>query len=810
MNKKNKIVYIIFLCVTISVFTIGCKKSSDDGTKDTVDSSNDNGFQNEIDATVTLKPSGESDVSAPYMSREEFPIVDGSTANIPLGEAIYQYLTGASLEETQEDLKFYKTPDSYRRLISGEADILLVYEPSQIILDEIAASNVELLFKPLGRDALVFIANESNSVTSLTKEQIVDIYTGKTTNWSEVGGSDMEILPFQRPEESGSQTLMEKLAVRADIIMKGPRVSRPSDMGDLIDTLASYNNKNNALGYSVYFYAKNMYTKPGLKFLAIDDVMPNNETIQKGEYPYINDFYVVIRKDEPEDSNARRLYEWLTTKEAQEIVAATGYVPIIDIASSNENNNAIYKEAPINIKEEEYIILHDKNSLQISLGDSLLDKNLDVVKTFPGKYIVTNGNLVCKSDDIIVLRSIAEREYEGEDPVYGDEGYLYELYDLSKDTYLTEETFKFIYATDYGYYVCRDNDYDKNESTVYIYNNNGSVVFNTTYTLDGHTDVFPVKNNILYYHDQMITVLDKEGKEISQKEFKYEGYFNDLRNEENHIITEYAVFSSNKYIYLDENGELLDLNHYLVNLDYVPEVPKDWCNELIYCSDGKYYAEGYLYEHYVVLREDGKVIIDQIGYSDQYIVKVSSGFISVYDNYLNHQIYYDLNGNVIADREKNELVWINPGILVYDDKGFTVYTHSGEQYRVNSDRIDKSMYYAFEMDFINEVFVYWEFNENGESVPHTSFKGIVEFEDWGYPKSIENEYYVIWLNKQDYDVVLDKEGNILYTTNKGERINDLILGDELYLSVTHGNYTGIKDLEGNYVYRQYSTELSDD
>ena len=261
MNEKKNKVYIILLCLLFCFFIISCKKN----TKDSFDEQQTitptpttiiNPTKEPTNTTTPVNPNllsfeveeipTSSNVSTPYMSREEFPIMDGSTANIPLGEAVYQYLTGATLEQTQEYLKFYKTPDSYRRLINREADILLVYEPSQIILDEIKASNVELLFKPLGRDALVFIANENNPVNSLTKEQIIDIYTGKTTNWSEVGGDDMEILPFQRPAESGSQTLMEKLAVSADIIMNGPQVIRPSEMGELIDDLHHTVKKNAA------------------------------------------------------------------------------------------------------------------------------------------------------------------------------------------------------------------------------------------------------------------------------------------------------------------------------------------------------------------------------------------------------------------------------------------------------------------------------------------------------------------------------------------------------------------------------------
>ena len=98
------------------------------------------------------------------------------------------------------------------------------------------------------------------------------------------------------------------------------------DMGELIEQVASYNNEENALGYSVYFYARNMYQKPGLKFMAVDGVMPDNETIRKGIYPYVNEFYAAVRKDEPEDSPAYRLFRWLSGEDGQALIESLGYV----------------------------------------------------------------------------------------------------------------------------------------------------------------------------------------------------------------------------------------------------------------------------------------------------------------------------------------------------------------------------------------------------------------------------------------------------------------------------------------------------
>lgn len=259
---------------------------------------------------------------------EEYPRVDGSTATIPLSIATYMALTNASIEQAESTIVHTKTANSYQRLMYEEVDLLIVYAAPASIVEEMKTSGIKLNIKPIGKDALVFIANESNQVTNLTTEQIIDIYTGQITNWTDVGGKDLPIIAFQRPDDSGSQTLMKSLVMKNIDMIDAPSYQRPAEMGMLIDSIAQYNNEANAIGYSVYYYAKNMYVQPGLKFLEVDGVEPNTSTIQKGEYPYVKDFYAVIREDEDSDSSAYKVFEWLTSTEGQKLISDSGYVSI--------------------------------------------------------------------------------------------------------------------------------------------------------------------------------------------------------------------------------------------------------------------------------------------------------------------------------------------------------------------------------------------------------------------------------------------------------------------------------------------------
>jgi phosphate transport system substrate-binding protein len=260
---------------------------------------------------------------------ENYPTVDGSTATIPLAIGLMQKMTGCSEIKAEEYIDFSTTDPSYHALAEGTADLLLVYEPSQPTIDELDVFNT-MDVREIGLDALVFIVNEDNPIDSLTSEQIRGIYSGEITNWSEVGGDDIEIVPFQRPVLSGSQTLMLNLMMQ-DIAIMAPEteILVSSSMGDVIEDIAAYNNSANAIGYSVYYYAKNMYTQPGLKFIAVDDVTPSNVTINSREYGYVNPFYGIIPLDA--DPRAEAILDWLLTEDGQKLLEDCGYVPILKI-----------------------------------------------------------------------------------------------------------------------------------------------------------------------------------------------------------------------------------------------------------------------------------------------------------------------------------------------------------------------------------------------------------------------------------------------------------------------------------------------
>lgn len=265
--------------------------------------------------------------SPPLLRPEEYPVVDGSTATIPLSLALAKQATGETNEDVLAMMTAHSgTASSYESLLSGNAKLLLAYalpEDTQAFVDQ---ANTKLIMTPIGRDALVFLINTSNPVKNLSTEQIRNIYTGAISNWNKVGGADMPILAFQRNSDSGSQALMKKLVMRDTPMADPPSDKKIEAMGGLVDTIARYANSANAIGYSVYYYVKNMYIQPEITLLSIDGVAPDNDTIRSGAYPFVNDFYAVIREDAPANSPERKLFDYITSADAKPLIDGAGYV----------------------------------------------------------------------------------------------------------------------------------------------------------------------------------------------------------------------------------------------------------------------------------------------------------------------------------------------------------------------------------------------------------------------------------------------------------------------------------------------------
>ncbi|GED69741.1 hypothetical protein BRE01_34430 [Brevibacillus reuszeri] len=256
----------------------------------------------------------------------DLPKLDGATALYPLYAAVAQAVyPDKQYDQFDSEVMASKTPEAYKNLMEGNVDIIFVAGPSEQQLEEAKSKGVELKLTPIGREAFVFFVNAANPVKGLTTEQIQSIYGGKMTNWQEVGGRNEEIRAFQRPENSGSQTMLEKIMAYKKI-MTPPQDDVVGGMGGIIERTSNYKNYSNAIGYSFLFFATEMVNNGNIRLLEINGVMPEKRTIVNREYPFAAEFYAVTAGSK--NPNVPHLIEWILSEQGQSLVEKTGYTPV--------------------------------------------------------------------------------------------------------------------------------------------------------------------------------------------------------------------------------------------------------------------------------------------------------------------------------------------------------------------------------------------------------------------------------------------------------------------------------------------------
>ena len=206
--------------------------------------------------------------------------------------------------------------------------MVFCYEPSEAERQAAAAAGKTFNLTPIAKDAFVFIVNEQNTVRNVSQRQIRDIYSGRVTNWKTISGADEPILAYQRPENSGSQTILQTI-MRGDTIMR-PILEGESYSSGMFSSIrmvaSSFYNYNSAIGFSFLFYVNQMTDNSGIKTLSVDGTAPVRQHIQNNSYPFVQNVYAVTTGNESE--NTKKFIEWILSAEGQGLVAKTGYTPL--------------------------------------------------------------------------------------------------------------------------------------------------------------------------------------------------------------------------------------------------------------------------------------------------------------------------------------------------------------------------------------------------------------------------------------------------------------------------------------------------
>jgi len=336
MKVRKQLIFV--LMIITALLLVSCIKKSGIqnsiiSTSETVDLDSNNSNQ--------LHKNLMSDIADRFgITHQNYPKIDGSTSTLSIVQAINR----AMYQNDDNDnfpKKASKTVPSYKLLINGKVDMIIVPYASSNILALAEEKGVKLEFFPVASEALVFITPKENETENITMEQVRKIYINyEITNWSVLGGPSRELVPICRNADSGSQSMMDNLILNGKSIHPDIQKNHVElTMEGMLEQVAFYHNgglnsnptNSYALGYTLYTYLKNMGEITGiderLKMLAFEGIVPTEESISNGSYSLADNYYAVVRSDLPEGHSARRIISWLKSDDGKAAIRELGLAP---------------------------------------------------------------------------------------------------------------------------------------------------------------------------------------------------------------------------------------------------------------------------------------------------------------------------------------------------------------------------------------------------------------------------------------------------------------------------------------------------
>ena len=233
------------------------------------------------------------------------------------GSTSMEKVIGALGEAFQNDtgIRFTYNPtgsgSGIKAVQEGRCDIGL---SSRDLKDEEKAAG--LTGTILAYDGIAIIVNPENPVADLSLETIAKIYTGEITNWSEVGGNDVEIVLIGREAGSGTRDGFESITDTEDACKYRQELT---STGDVITTVSQ---NPGAIGY-----ASVASVKDTVKALTVDGIAATEANIKDGSYVVQRPFVLVTKSDTKLSDAAQKFFDYITSADANEIISAAGVVP---------------------------------------------------------------------------------------------------------------------------------------------------------------------------------------------------------------------------------------------------------------------------------------------------------------------------------------------------------------------------------------------------------------------------------------------------------------------------------------------------
>jgi phosphate transport system substrate-binding protein len=252
-------------------------------------------------------------ISAFFYNQVNAQVIKGSDTMLPLTQKIAENFKGATVTGGGSGV-------GISALIEGSCDIAMASRRMKFD-EKNKFTNTKLHEVIIAYDALAVIVHPKNKISQLTRQQLEDIFTGKVTNWKEVGGTDMKIVPYSRETSSGTYEFFKE-----HVLDKKNFVSSILSMPATGAIIQSISQTEGAIGYVGLAYLDRKVKALAVSFNDGPFVAPSVKSAKNQTYPIVRALYYYYTDKSSSDS--KKFVDFILSKRGQAIVEKEGYVSL--------------------------------------------------------------------------------------------------------------------------------------------------------------------------------------------------------------------------------------------------------------------------------------------------------------------------------------------------------------------------------------------------------------------------------------------------------------------------------------------------
>lgn len=247
-------------------------------------------------------------------------VIDGSTTVGPISKAFADFYKEGH-PNVNITISESGSGNGVKSLMNKACDIANM---SRFMKDAEFKSCVDKGIRPVAHvvafDGLAVIVNPKNTVRALSMKQISDIYTGKISNWKELGGEDAKIVIVSRDTNSGTYETFNEL-----VLKKAPVAKDAEYVGSNGQARTRVNTTKNAIAYVGLGFADD-----SVKTLSVNGILPNAKSVSSGKYPIARPLFMFTDGYPKMGSDVYNFATIHLSKEGREIVSDLGYIPVCE------------------------------------------------------------------------------------------------------------------------------------------------------------------------------------------------------------------------------------------------------------------------------------------------------------------------------------------------------------------------------------------------------------------------------------------------------------------------------------------------